>query len=32
MQLRSYLRAAGLRVGLLLNFNSGRLVVKRVVA
>jgi GxxExxY protein len=30
-QLRSYLRATGLRVGLLLNFNSPTLVVKRVV-
>jgi GxxExxY protein len=30
-QLRSYLRATGLRVGLLLNFNSPALVVKRIV-
>jgi hypothetical protein len=30
-QLRSYLRATGLRVGLLLNFNAPTLVVKRVV-
>jgi GxxExxY protein len=31
-QLKSYLRATGLRVGLLLNFNAPALVVKRVVA
>ena len=31
MQLRSYLKAAGLHVGLLLNFNAGKLVAKRVV-
>ena len=30
-QLRSYLRATGLRVGLLLNFNAQMLIVKRVV-
>lgn len=30
-QLKSYLKATGLRVGLLLNFNSTSLVVKRVV-
>ena len=30
-QLRSYLRATGLRVGLLLNFNAPMLIVKRVV-
>lgn len=30
-QLRSYLKATGLHVGLLLNFNAPRLVVKRVV-
>jgi GxxExxY protein len=30
-QLRSYLRATGLHVGLLLNFNSSTLIVKRVV-
>ncbi len=30
-QLKSYLRATGLRVGLLLNFNAPTLVVKRVV-
>jgi GxxExxY protein len=30
-QLRSYLRATGLKVGLLLNFNSSTLAVKRVV-
>lgn len=30
-QLRSYLRATGLRVGLLLNFNSSALVIKRVI-
>jgi GxxExxY protein len=30
-QLRSYLKAAGLRVGLLLNFNAPTLVIKRVV-
>jgi GxxExxY protein len=30
-QLRSYLKATGLRVGLLLNFNAPTLVVKRVV-
>ena len=30
-QVKSYLRATGLRVGLLINFNATRLVVKRVV-
>jgi GxxExxY protein len=30
-QLKSYLRATGLRIGLLLNFNAVTLVVKRVV-
>ena len=30
-QLRSYLRATGLPVGLLMNFNAPRLVIKRVV-
>ncbi len=30
-QVRSYLRATGLRVGLLLNFNDSTLVVKRIV-
>jgi GxxExxY protein len=30
-QVRSYLRATGLRVGLLLNFNAPRLVAKRIV-
>jgi GxxExxY protein len=30
-QVKSYLKATGLRVGLLLNFNSTKLVVKRVV-
>jgi GxxExxY protein len=30
-QLRSYLKATGLRVGLLMNFNAPTLVVKRVV-
>ncbi len=30
-QLRSYLKASGLRVGLLLNFNAAVLVIKRVV-
>lgn len=30
-QLRSYLRAAGLHIGLLLNFNAPTLIVKRVV-
>lgn len=30
-QVRAYLRATGLRVGLLLNFNSATLVIKRIV-
>ncbi len=30
-QLRSYLKATGLRVGLLLNFNAPTLIIKRVV-
>ena len=30
-QLRSYLKAAGLRVGLLLNFNSPTLAIKRII-
>ena len=30
-KLRSYLKASGLKVGLLLNFNAGRLVVRRLV-
>jgi GxxExxY protein len=30
-QVKSYLRATGLRVGLLVNFNDARLVVKRIV-
>ncbi len=31
-QLRSYLRATGLRVGLLLNFNATTLVIRRIIA
>jgi len=31
VQLKSYLRATGLHVGLLLNFNASTLVIKRIV-